>query len=283
VPRNKRPQDRAEKREEIIAVARRLFIEDGYEATPMGHLAKTAGVTPNTIYWYFDDKDDVLIAVLIAVVADAWQDYQSVTYLPIADRLLWVVERLQQLSKLVTTVHTRVSVSPALNEWHDQFHLFAEGLFRQELDADAPPLASLDAEVRIGVFAVEGMLTHSLTSEQQRATCEALAARWTNGPGATFAAGRLSAGAALHCDHRGALRCCTQASDEDVAHPVHTLPGRDHPLTRSVPEARTVVVACGVTMADSWIVEHPGGHSAAALPGGAPFGLRLDVQAAGGR
>ena len=59
--RNKRPQAADEKRAEIVAAARRLFIDAGYSATSMSRLAKEAGVAPNTIYWYFGDKDDVLI------------------------------------------------------------------------------------------------------------------------------------------------------------------------------------------------------------------------------
>ncbi|WP_155771679.1 helix-turn-helix domain-containing protein, partial [Mycobacterium asiaticum] len=70
--RNKRPQAADEKRAEIVAAARRLFIDAGYDATSMSRLAKEAGVAPNTIYWYFGDKDDVLIAVLDSVMADIW-------------------------------------------------------------------------------------------------------------------------------------------------------------------------------------------------------------------
>lgn len=36
----------------------------------MSRLAKQAGVAANTVYWYFEDKDDVLLAVLNAVMAD---------------------------------------------------------------------------------------------------------------------------------------------------------------------------------------------------------------------
>ena len=43
---------------EIIAAARTLFIETGYEDTSISRLAAAAGVAPNTIYWYFKDKDE---------------------------------------------------------------------------------------------------------------------------------------------------------------------------------------------------------------------------------
>ncbi|WP_375166439.1 TetR/AcrR family transcriptional regulator, partial [Rhizobium hidalgonense] len=52
-------QDREEKRNIIISAAHELFLTQGYEATAMSKLATKAGIAPNTIYWYFKDKDDV--------------------------------------------------------------------------------------------------------------------------------------------------------------------------------------------------------------------------------
>ena len=120
--RNKRPQAAEEKRAEIVAAARELFVDAGYDATPMGRLATAAGVAANTIYWYFEDKDAVLIAVLDDVMADAWAQYQSVATEPISARLLWVVAPTQEMSRLVSTVHARAEHSPAVAVWHDNFH-----------------------------------------------------------------------------------------------------------------------------------------------------------------
>jgi TetR/AcrR family transcriptional regulator, cholesterol catabolism regulator len=177
--RNKRPQAADEKRAEIVAAARRLFIDDGYDATSMSRLAKDAGVAPNTIYWYFGDKDDVLIAVLTSVMADVWPLYQDVAGEPIAARLLWVVGQLTEMSRLVTTVHARVEHSPALAEWHHNFHLITGSLFRHELESAGVPTATVDAEVMIGIFTIEGLLMHNQDAGQQRTICDALASRWT--------------------------------------------------------------------------------------------------------
>ena len=126
MPANRSRQDREEKRLELITAARQLFIKDGYEATPMSALAKAAGVAGNTIYWYFGDKDDVLVAVLDAVLGDAMADYQEVAAQPLEEQLLWVVDTLQQMRRLVVTVHSRAVQSPAVDEWHTAFHLMAE-------------------------------------------------------------------------------------------------------------------------------------------------------------
>jgi AcrR family transcriptional regulator len=177
--RNKRPQAADEKRAEIVEAARRLFIDDGYDATSMSRVAKGAGVAPNTIYWYFDDKDDVLIAVLTAVMADVWPLYQDVAGQPIAARLLWVVSQLTEMSRLVTTVHSRVEHSPAVAEWHQNFHAITGSLFRFELQNAGVTTSTVDAEVMIGIFTIEGLLMHEQNETEQRAICEALASRWT--------------------------------------------------------------------------------------------------------
>lgn len=161
-------------------MARRLFIEDGYEATSMSALAKAAGVAGNTVYWYFSDKDDVLIAVLDAVLADALTDYQQVTAQPLEEQLLWVVNRLQQMRRLVATVHSRAARSPAVDEWHAGFHLMAESLFRSTLEQAGLAGPSVDVEVKIGVFIVEGLLSHGLDATDQQAICRRLAQQWAS-------------------------------------------------------------------------------------------------------
>jgi len=183
MPRNKRPQAADEKRREIVAAARHLFIDAGYDATPMGRLATVAGVAANTIYWYFADKDDVLIAVLNNVMAEAWTQYESVAAEPLPARLLWLVHQLQQMSRLVSTVHARAERSPAITEWHNNFHFFTASLVRAELEnAGIVPAEQLDAEVMIGTFTVEGLLMHPLDEDQQRAICNTLAEHWVPAP-----------------------------------------------------------------------------------------------------
>jgi AcrR family transcriptional regulator len=94
-----------------VSAARRLFIDDGYEHTPMTNLARAAGVAGNTIYWYFTDKDDVLIAVLNEVMNDAVGACQEIAARPLEEQLLWALGQLRDMRRLVTTVHAR-SVNP---------------------------------------------------------------------------------------------------------------------------------------------------------------------------
>ncbi|WP_067852340.1 TetR/AcrR family transcriptional regulator [Nocardia shimofusensis] len=176
MPRNRRPRDREEKRAEIVVAARRLFSEEGYDASSMTRIAREAGVVSNTLYWYFRDKDAVLIAVLDAVLADSMAAYREILDSGLADRLLWLVGELEQLGRLVSTVHARAKESEAIHQWHEQFHALAEGLFGAELIELGVPENEVGPLVAIGVFVVEGLLTHPAEQAHRRAVIETLLA-----------------------------------------------------------------------------------------------------------
>ncbi|POM22561.1 HTH-type transcriptional regulator AcrR [Actinomadura rubteroloni] len=182
MPRNRRPQDREEKREEILAAARRLFIDDGYESASMGQIAKSAGVTVNTIYWYFRDKDDLLVAVLDRLLTEALAQYTTIADRPLGDRLLWAVDRLEQLHGLVNTVHARAPASPAVHAWHTAFHELADALIADDLRQAGAAEADLPAMIAIGTFVIEGLLTHRRDDAGKRAVIDLLVQRLTTVP-----------------------------------------------------------------------------------------------------
>jgi AcrR family transcriptional regulator len=54
-------------RREILDAARRLFMAQGYTATPMRQIAAGAGITPAAIYNHFSGKDEILTTLLFQV------------------------------------------------------------------------------------------------------------------------------------------------------------------------------------------------------------------------
>lgn len=54
---------------EITEAAERLFIERGYEATTIEHIAEAVGMSRRTLYRYFPTREDIVVAKL-DVVAD---------------------------------------------------------------------------------------------------------------------------------------------------------------------------------------------------------------------
>ncbi|MCC2638478.1 MAG: TetR family transcriptional regulator [Moraxellaceae bacterium] len=174
--RTKREQDRDAKRDEIVAAARRLFVDEGFEAASISRLATAVGVAPNTLYWYFKDKDEVLVAVLDAEFSARMAEYLLLPPGDVTERLLWVAQQLDRVRRLVATVHARLEKSPALNAWHERFHALSEEMLRVELRQAGVAEAAIGARVKISVFAIEGMLAHPLPEAEKRAICAALAA-----------------------------------------------------------------------------------------------------------
>ena len=69
--RQRREQEKEELRQTILAAAAALFLEHGYEAFSLRQVAEQIGYSPTTIYLHFDDKTDLLFAV----VDDAYADF----------------------------------------------------------------------------------------------------------------------------------------------------------------------------------------------------------------
>ncbi len=56
-------QHRDERREQILAAARRCFLRDGFHATSMHDLFAESGLSAGAVYGYFASKDDVIVAI----------------------------------------------------------------------------------------------------------------------------------------------------------------------------------------------------------------------------
>lgn len=169
VARNRRPQPKAEKRAELVTAARGLFLEEGYDATSISRVAKAASVAPNTVYWYFEDKDALFCAVLDELLAEDLAAYGDMVDAPLGEQALWLVGRLRRVKALMATVHARVGVSPVIAAWHDRFHAMVDEVLAQQLGAPVP-----DAVSAIATFAIEGIVTHDVDDDRARNVCDAL-------------------------------------------------------------------------------------------------------------
>lgn len=54
-------------RDEIVAVASRLFARQGVAATKMSHIAEGAGLQQSSIYYYFNGKEEILREIVATV------------------------------------------------------------------------------------------------------------------------------------------------------------------------------------------------------------------------
>ena len=88
---SERPRRRGRKREAIIAAAKETFFLEGYAGASMDRITARAGVSKATIYSHFRSKEELLLAVVEAVVLPIHSDYLS-TLDPSAPFEPWLME-----------------------------------------------------------------------------------------------------------------------------------------------------------------------------------------------
>jgi AcrR family transcriptional regulator len=59
-------QDKEERRNDILAAAKKVFARKGYHSTTIADIAKAAKLSYGSIYWYFDSKDALFHALMEA-------------------------------------------------------------------------------------------------------------------------------------------------------------------------------------------------------------------------
>jgi AcrR family transcriptional regulator len=156
------------KRNEIVRAARELLLRDGYEATSILRLAAEVGVAPNTLYWYFDDKDAVLIAVLDSLLDESLKDFDKRRRAPLEAQLLWVLELFARMPTLIATVHSRAASSEHVRTWHEGFHRMLEATIAEQLRARGLARGHEAHAAKATMFIVEGMLAHELAPAERR-------------------------------------------------------------------------------------------------------------------
>jgi AcrR family transcriptional regulator len=61
--KKRKEREKGKRREEIIEVAERLFLSQGFEDTTMNQIANEAEFSKGTLYNYFESKDDLYLAI----------------------------------------------------------------------------------------------------------------------------------------------------------------------------------------------------------------------------
>jgi AcrR family transcriptional regulator len=80
------------RREDILAAARELITERGYEGVTMRDLAKASGVAPKTLYHQFESKEKLLRAAVEERFRYAYQQIDEAEIARGIDRLFFIIE-----------------------------------------------------------------------------------------------------------------------------------------------------------------------------------------------
>ncbi|GGY35758.1 TetR/AcrR family transcriptional regulator [Streptomyces djakartensis] len=76
--RKKTTVSQAERREELLAIAARVFAEQGYSATTVRKIADAAGMLAGSLYYHFDSKESMLDEILSTFLDELWARYDAV-------------------------------------------------------------------------------------------------------------------------------------------------------------------------------------------------------------
>lgn len=164
----KEPSIRDVRRGQIIAAARRIVAEQGLDALTFGSLEKELSFTRGVITWHFEDKHEILSAVLESAVAEMDEDTFVSARIPesFADKVRAVLDskvrgflvHREAAQILVAFWTTPVPGTAALNAalfqgWRAQAaHLFKVARAnRQIADVDVDAMAGLLVGLVLGI------------------------------------------------------------------------------------------------------------------------------------
>jgi len=59
-------EDKSQRRDQIVTAAKEVFARNGFHATTIADIAKVAGLSYGSVYWYFNSKDELFQALMTA-------------------------------------------------------------------------------------------------------------------------------------------------------------------------------------------------------------------------
>jgi AcrR family transcriptional regulator len=155
-------------RARLIVAARLRFLLDGVDGASLRQIAKDAGTNIGMVYYYFNTKDELFLAVVQAVYGDILADMERLLggELPEEQRFLALYERLSHLSDdefavLRLVLREALVSSPRLAKVGELFlrgHIpvilgcIARGVSEQRLRSDLSPVLLMAAMMLLGIM-----------------------------------------------------------------------------------------------------------------------------------
>lgn len=157
MPRNYRTIDRDVRVERLLSIAADQFMSVGYAKTKMSDIARLAGLTSGTVYWYFESKDDVLAAVQHRILAATREQLQTEPGLSPMTHLERYLEIMRANARpLHRVMHERAPHSAAVAEALGEIHGELEEMIRAAVTARNKHYPELDRVVQLSMAVIEG-------------------------------------------------------------------------------------------------------------------------------
>lgn len=151
-----RPDVSAERKEQILQAAERVFTREGLTNARMEQIAAEAGLSVGILYHYFEDRDDLIYQLLLALTEQDLATYPKLLQAPGSARqkieqiLTVEVDRTLAIAPLFYALYARALTEPAmrahLRRYYEQYvgiftTLVEQAVAQGELRPVHPPTA----------------------------------------------------------------------------------------------------------------------------------------------
>jgi AcrR family transcriptional regulator len=176
------------RRNQILDAAAQVFAEKGFHLATTREIASTAGISEGTIYNYFDNKESLLIGIMLRLAQLESLNDELLKALQGDVRELFIAlfgqrsSHIEQAQETIKAVLPEVMVNPGLRErFYQQFVLRIAAVLEQYIQTriDLGHIRSVDVALTTrviqGIFV--GLLTLRILGD------ETLLSRWGDVPG----------------------------------------------------------------------------------------------------
>jgi len=167
MPSNRQNVENDVKKQEIRGSARKMFLAFGYEKTSLAKIAKQAGVTPNTIYWYFDSKEALFASVVEEIINAFLTAFDTRKGESLRGNILWVISVLEASRAFIVTIHEKSRTSEVIANVHQRFHDSLAEISEVYLLEKGMQPAEIKPYITLVSFVVEGILMHELEEKEK--------------------------------------------------------------------------------------------------------------------
>lgn len=174
----RRARERLETRDEILAAAREMFAEEGYEAVTMRAIAERVEYTPTAIYHHFANKQALVTELCQSDFKKLAQEFYTAAKITDPVERIWTVGlaylqfateypnhyRFMFMTKLPEVEHPAETIGNPERDAYAFFRLscseaIAKGLLRPELD-DADEIAQMLWSMLHGLISLRIVKSH---------------------------------------------------------------------------------------------------------------------------
>jgi AcrR family transcriptional regulator len=167
VPRTRLEEPREAKTEAILDLAEATLRNDGPDALSVARIARELDVAQNSIYWYFKDRDGLLVAVLERSSKRALDDLSRLRSRGPIELIVAAVDRIAALGPLEAAMRARASASDKVAAFERTFDASIRSLLRDVLASEVAP-GQLERIAEVVEMVAAGCLARNTPTAQRR-------------------------------------------------------------------------------------------------------------------